>query len=80
MKVDFMMRRLGNILNDDYYDLPEKYAPPIQDMGYIEFVRECRRCFGGNLSTSHYKVTDAGKKAYQEWLESRREEVNARKI
>jgi hypothetical protein len=64
----FMMKRLGNLINDEYYDLPERYAPSMLDMGYVEFLRKGYRCFGVCYDMSYYEITDKGRKAYKEWL------------
>ncbi len=72
MKLEFMMKRLGQIINDKYYDLPERFAPPMLELGYIfiekahEITRKSVCCF------SFYQATDKGKKAYKEWLESKK--------
>ncbi len=66
MKLDFMMKRLGQIINDKYYDLPQRYAPPMLELGYIFMIGRTVGCF------SFYQATDKGKQAYKEWLESKK--------
>jgi hypothetical protein len=67
-----MMKRLGQIINDKYYDLPERFAPPMLDLGYI-FTEKQGRSVGGVCGYfSFYQATDKGKYAYKEWLESKK--------
>ena len=72
MKLEFMMKRLGQIITDKYYDLPERFAPPMLDLGYI-FLEKSNSKVGRSVCCfSFYQATDKGKKAYQEWLESKK--------
>lgn len=63
-----MMKRLGNIINDQFYDLPERFAPALLDAGYIDFVRECCGTGFGIVSASWYQATKKGKEAYLKWI------------
>ncbi len=69
MTNDFMMKRLGNLIDDQYYDLPERYAPSMLDAEYIELLRFGSRYIGGCYDMSYYAITDKGRQAYKEWLE-----------
>jgi len=71
MKHEFMMKRLGNMIGNDGYFLPIRFASPMQDMGYIDIVRKIFTCFGSSMTASHYEVTDLGKKSYQKWLDEK---------
>lgn len=68
MKHEFMMKRIGNLINDEYYDLPERYAPSLLDAGYINWVREIHGIGMGIATMSYYEASLEGRKAYQEWI------------
>jgi hypothetical protein len=72
LKLEFMMKRLGQIINDKYYDLPERFAAPMLDAGYIFFARQGTVIDKICCDFSFYQATDKGKQAYKEWLESRK--------
>jgi hypothetical protein len=72
MKTEFMMKRLGNMIRDEDYDLPERYAPSMLDEGYIVLVMECVGTGFCICKTSYYQVTAKGDLAYKQWLEEKR--------
>lgn len=78
MKKDFMMKRLANMLNDEYYDLPERYAPALLDEKYITFVRQGHLTPMGGFSISFYEVTELGEKAYLDWVKEKSESYEKR--
>lgn len=63
-----MMKRLGNILNEKEYDLPERFAPALLDEGYITLIQESYGIGFAIVTTSCYQVTKKGKEAYLEWI------------
>jgi S-adenosylmethionine/arginine decarboxylase-like enzyme len=62
-----MMKRLGKMIYDKYYDLPERYAPELLDLGYVEYIRECQIISLGITTMSFYQITPLGIQAYKEW-------------
>jgi hypothetical protein len=63
-----MMKRLGRMISDKYYDLPERYAPPLLDLGYVEYIRECQIISMGIATISFYQITPLGIQAHKEWI------------
>lgn len=64
---DFYFKRLEKMINDPGYDLNERFAPRLLDLGFI-FLDEWSEYFNGAyLRYSFYTVTDQGKKAYGGW-------------
>ncbi len=64
-----MMRRLGRMITDDDYDLPERFAPELLDLGYIELVKGCMPLSHAIASISYYYPTQEGKDAFYAWLD-----------
>lgn len=68
------MKRLGKLIESvdggKYYNLPERFAPNLLDLGYIEIHKECVRFSIGIYSTSEYRPTELGRNKYFEWLET----------
>lgn len=50
-----------------HYDLNEKFAPTLQNLGFIEQKRWSENRAGFICSFSDFFVTDLGRKSYKEW-------------
>ena len=71
-KIECLMKRLGKMINSELetsidYDLPERFAPTLLDLGYIEFKCWPQRIPGGFVDCSAYFVTEKGRDSYFEW-------------
>jgi hypothetical protein len=71
-KVDAMMKRLGKMIDSEseldlHYELPERFAPSLLDLGYIEFKSWPMYIPGGFCDCSSYFLTEKGRYAYFEW-------------
>lgn len=64
---DFYFKKLGKMIHDPDYDLNEKFAPRLLDLGCIKSLRYSAKMGGAILSFSEYVITDKGKYAYEEW-------------
>lgn len=52
---------------DDLFEVPERYAPRLQDEGLIEFSRWGELITFGFVSISGFRLTEAGKKEFEKW-------------
>jgi hypothetical protein len=73
-KMASVMKRLGKLIESvvggEYYDLPERFAPTLLDLGYIQIYKECVRSDIGIFSTSEFLPTDQGLEEYFKWIEN----------
>ena len=71
MKIsDFYYKKLRKMIADPNYDLNEKYAPRLLDMGFIELKNFYQSVRGFHVDCSYFTITELGKKAYKEWDET----------
>lgn len=68
---------MGKMISDQCYDLNERYAPRLLDLGFIKLTRWAEHVHHSLISCSCYTVTTKGKKAYTEWKNAQRKENNA---
>ncbi len=68
---DFYFKKLGKMINDEDYDLNERFAPRLLDWGFIKEVKYGAYTMGYRLSCSCYKVTNLGKEAYNQWIKGK---------
>ena len=71
-KHENMMKRLGKMVWYErkiasFYELPEKYAPYLLDLGYIEEHKWISTTKLGYITCSEYIATDKGEEAYIKW-------------
>jgi hypothetical protein len=79
MPTEAMMKRLHKMIaseaeNGDDYELPHRFAPPLMDLGYVEFREWGLNCALGEVDCSGYFVTEKGREAYFKWIGERTEE------
>ncbi len=70
---DFWFKKLGKMINDEDYDLNERFAPRLLDWGFIENIRSYNMSFGCHIDYSYYIVTESGKEAYNQWIKGKDE-------
>lgn len=73
---DFFFKKMGKMISDQCYDLNERYAPRLLDLGFIKLIKWTEHIHHSLISCSCYTVTTKGKKAYREWKNSKTEEKN----
>ncbi len=64
---DFYFKKLGKMLNDPDYNINERFAPKLLDLGFIKEIKYNMHTMGFLLSCSTYLVTKIGKRAYNDW-------------
>ncbi len=69
-KINSVMGRLRKMIKDGEYVLPERFAPVLHEMGYIELKRWAEVYDDFLADCSEWVITEKGKKAYFDWAES----------
>jgi len=72
-KYEAIMKRLGRMIDSEsddakkIYDLPEKFAPPLLDLGYIYLHRWSECGCGCLIDCSCFLTTEKGRQEYLKW-------------
>ena len=60
--------RLGKLAINEDYELPDRFAPKLLNLEYIEFKRWTEYILNGIASFSCYSITPKGRLAFSEWV------------
>lgn len=68
---DFWFKKLGKMISDEDYELNERFATKLLDLGFINITKMGYTIGKALYHSSYYIVTESGKEAYNKWKEGK---------